>query len=144
MGEQCCQQCVTCPVACLCFNQNPNHLVWHRVLQLDRAYVLTGLRASKVRGHRYRVWTTGPSSQLMPLKPDCVQELELEESLLEPDPQAYSMSSSSQDSSSQDSERQRDLDRDSKLLHYEVRVKGRCGNSWGQMLWVSEADRNSF
>ncbi|XP_040856733.1 CST complex subunit CTC1 [Ochotona curzoniae] len=104
--------------------QNPNHLVWHRVLQLDRAYVLTGLRASKVRGHRYRVWTTGPSSQLMPLKPDCVQELELEESLLEPDPQAYSMSSSSQDSSSQDSERQRDLDRDSKLLHYEGTVTG--------------------
>uniref|UniRef100_G1T012 CST complex subunit CTC1 n=1 Tax=Oryctolagus cuniculus TaxID=9986 RepID=G1T012_RABIT len=104
--------------------QIPGQLVWHRALQPDKAYVLTGVRASKIRGYRDRVWTTSPSSRLMLLKPECVRELELEESLLKADPTPLTVPSSSQDSSSQDTGRQKDLDRDSTLLHYGGTVTG--------------------
>ncbi|XP_040099346.1 CST complex subunit CTC1 isoform X1 [Oryx dammah] len=79
--------------------QVPAQLVWHRALCPGRAYVLTEVRVSKLPGHRYRVWMTSPSSQLLPLKPECVRELELELAgvPLEADPQLLPRPSSPQD-----------------------------------------------
>uniref|UniRef100_A0A3Q1MM79 CST complex subunit CTC1 n=1 Tax=Bos taurus TaxID=9913 RepID=A0A3Q1MM79_BOVIN len=79
--------------------QVPAQLVWHRALCPGRAYVLMELRVSKLPGHRYRVWMTSTSSQLLPLKPECVRELELELAgvPLEADPQSLPRPSSPQD-----------------------------------------------
>ncbi|XP_020031140.1 CST complex subunit CTC1 isoform X2 [Castor canadensis] len=93
--------------------QIPAQLVWHQVLRPGRAYVLTGLRVSKVRGQRYYVWMTSPSSHLMLLKPGCVQELELEEPFLEADPKPLPSPRKSQDRKGL-----KGLVRDSRLLHY--------------------------
>ncbi|XP_007950539.1 CST complex subunit CTC1 [Orycteropus afer afer] len=95
--------------------QVPAQLVWHRVLQPGRAYVLTELRISKIRDHRYRVWTTSPSSRLLPLKPECVQELKLEMEglVLETDLKPLPMPSNSQDRMGEKS-----VVQNSKLLTY--------------------------
>ncbi|XP_037665190.1 CST complex subunit CTC1 isoform X2 [Choloepus didactylus] len=93
--------------------QVPAQLVWHKALWPGRAYVLTELRVSKIRGHPYCVWTTSPSSRLLPLEPECVQELELEEPLLETDPRPLPRPSNSQDRKGQ-----KGLVRDSRLLSY--------------------------
>ncbi|XP_055450386.1 CST complex subunit CTC1 isoform X1 [Psammomys obesus] len=55
--------------------QVPAQMVWYRALQPDSAYVLTKLRVTKLRGSRSCVWTTIPSSALMPLRPEYVLEL---------------------------------------------------------------------
>uniref|UniRef100_A0A8C9A775 CST complex subunit CTC1 n=1 Tax=Prolemur simus TaxID=1328070 RepID=A0A8C9A775_PROSS len=101
--------------------QIPAQLVWHRALWPGKAYVLTELRVSRVRGHRYRVWTTSPSSRLLPLKPECVEELEmdLEGPLLEAYPKPVPTPSNSQDKTGQ-----RGLIRDSTLLSYSGTVTG--------------------
>ncbi|XP_031323531.1 CST complex subunit CTC1 isoform X3 [Camelus dromedarius] len=95
--------------------QVPAQLVWHRALWPGRAYVLTELRVSKLRGHRYWIWMTGPSSQLLPLKPECVQELELELDgpLLEADPSPPPIPCNPQDKKGPEG-----LVRDSRLLSY--------------------------
>ncbi|KAM9210725.1 CST complex subunit CTC1 isoform 1-T1 [Dugong dugon] len=95
--------------------QVPAQLVWHRALWPGRSYVLTELRVSRIREHPYRVWTTSPSSCLLPLKPECVRELELELEgpLLEADPKALPMPSNSQDRKGK-----KGLIRDSRLLSY--------------------------
>ncbi|XP_006761734.1 PREDICTED: CST complex subunit CTC1 [Myotis davidii] len=103
--------------------QVPAQLVWHRALWPGRAYVLTELRASKIHGHRYRVWTTKPSSHLLPLKPECVRELDLDlelgRTLLEADPKPLTGTSSIQDR-----QEQKGLARDSRLLSYTGTVTG--------------------
>ncbi|XP_006863564.1 PREDICTED: CST complex subunit CTC1 [Chrysochloris asiatica] len=95
--------------------QVPAQLVWHRVLRPGQAYVLTELRVSKIHDHHYHVWTTSPSSQLLPLKPECVQELELELEgpPLEVDPKPLPMPSNSLDMKGK-----KDLVRNSRLLSY--------------------------
>ncbi|CAK6437681.1 unnamed protein product [Pipistrellus nathusii] len=97
--------------------QVPTQLVWHRALWPGRAYVLTELRASKIHGHRYRVWTTKPSSHLLPLKPECVRELDLDlelgRTLLEADAKTLPRTSSIQDR-----QEQKGPARDSTLLSY--------------------------
>ncbi|KAM5214984.1 CST complex subunit CTC1 isoform 1-T1 [Hipposideros larvatus] len=97
--------------------QVPAQLVWHRALRPGRAYVLTELRVSKIQGHRYHVWRTSPSSHLLPLKPECVRELELELDgpLLEADPRP---------SNSQEREEQEGLVQNSILLSYTGTVTG--------------------
>ncbi|KAL6039620.1 hypothetical protein STEG23_002427 [Scotinomys teguina] len=91
--------------------QIPAQMVWHRVLRPGRAYVLSKLRVAKTRGHCYYIWTTVPSSDLVPLTPEYVQELDVTflEADLKPLPQP---------TNSKDSGRQEGLVRDSKILHY--------------------------
>ncbi|XP_021081417.1 CST complex subunit CTC1 isoform X2 [Mesocricetus auratus] len=92
--------------------QIPAQMMWHRVLRPGRAYVLTKLRVTKIRGHHYYIWTTIPSSDLIPLRPGHVRELELDISLeadLTPLPQP---------TNSEDSRGQEGLVRSSKVLHY--------------------------
>ncbi|KAI4556817.1 hypothetical protein MJT46_020004, partial [Ovis ammon polii x Ovis aries] len=103
--------------------QVPAQLVWHRALCPGRAYVLTEVRVSKLPGHRYRVWMTSPSSQLLPLKPECVRELELELAgvPLEADPQSLPRPSSPQDKKGPGPDC---LVRDSILLSYTGMVTG--------------------
>ena len=74
--------------------------------------------------HRYRVWMTSTSSQLLPLKPECVQELELELAgvPLEADPQSLPRPSSPQDKKHPGPDC---LVRDSILLSYTVRMRER-------------------
>ncbi|XP_077022029.1 CST complex subunit CTC1 isoform X2 [Tamandua tetradactyla] len=93
--------------------QVPAQLVWHQALWPRRSYVLTELRVSKIRDHPYCIWTTSPSSRLLPLEPECVQELELEGSLVEADPRPLPRPSNSQDGKGQ-----KGLVRDSRLLSY--------------------------
>ncbi|XP_012932364.2 CST complex subunit CTC1 isoform X3 [Heterocephalus glaber] len=99
--------------------QIPAQLVWHRALRPSEDYVLTGLRVSRIHGHRYRVWTTTPSSNLMLLNPECVQELELEGPFLEAEPKRFSVPSNSPDQ-----KEQKTLSRNSTLLHYRGTVTG--------------------
>ncbi|XP_062966224.1 CST complex subunit CTC1 isoform X2 [Cynocephalus volans] len=101
--------------------QVPAQLVWHRALWPGRAYVLTKLRVSKIRGHCYHVWMTSASSRLLLLKPECVQELELELEgpVLKADPKPLSMPSNSQDRKGQ-----KGVVRDSRLLSYMGTVTG--------------------
>uniref|UniRef100_A0A8D0SRV7 CST complex subunit CTC1 n=1 Tax=Sus scrofa TaxID=9823 RepID=A0A8D0SRV7_PIG len=101
--------------------QVPAQLVWHRALWPGRAYVLTELRVSKLHGHRYLIWMTSPSSQLLPLKPECVQELELglDGPPVEADPQPLPMPSNPQDKKGPEG-----LVRDSRLLSYTGKVTG--------------------
>lgn len=112
-------------VACLCTSQIPAQLVWHRALWPGRTYVLTALRVSKIRHHSHHVWVTSPSSRLLPLKPECVQELELEldEPLSEANPMPLMTSNS------QDRKEQKGLVRDSRLLSYMVSTRERCWSS---------------
>ncbi|KAM6163723.1 CST complex subunit CTC1 [Rhynchocyon petersi] len=95
--------------------QVPAQLVWHRALRPSQSYVLTELRISRIHGHRNLVWTTSPSSRLLPLKAECVQELELdlEEPLLEADPKPLPVPNNPQDQKGK-----RGLVRDSRLLSY--------------------------
>lgn len=104
-----------CNVASLCLSQIPAQMVWYRVLRPDRTYVLTKLRVTKTRGHRYYIWTTIPSSDLIPLRPDSVQELELDVPFLGADLTPLPQPTSSRDSRAQDGHV-----RDSKVLHYLV------------------------
>ncbi|KAM5307416.1 CST complex subunit CTC1 isoform 2-T2 [Glossophaga mutica] len=101
--------------------QVPAQLVWHQALWPGRAYVLTKLRVSKIHG--YRVWTTSSSSHLLPLKPECVRELdlhlELGGPLLEADPKPLSSTGNTHDR-----KKQKDLVRDSRLLSYTGMVTG--------------------
>ena len=118
-------------VTCFCTSQVPAQLVWHRTLCPGRDYVLTELRVSKLPGHRYRVWMTSPSSQLLPLKRECVRELEIKlaGAPLEADPQSLPRPSCPQDKKgpSQDC-----LVRDSILLSYTVRIRERfLSRGWG-------------
>ncbi|KAM5273537.1 CST complex subunit CTC1 [Ctenodactylus gundi] len=93
--------------------QIPAQLVWHRALRPGVDYVLTGLRLSRIRGHQYPVWTTSPSSHVMLMKPGCVQELDLEGLFLEVEPKLLPTPINSQDR-----KEQKDLVRNSKVLHY--------------------------
>lgn len=104
-------------VGYLCISQVPAQLVWHRALWPGRAYVLTELRVSKIRGHRYHVWRTSPSSHLLPLKPESVreQELDLHGPLLKADPKPLP-----RPSNSQERKEQKELVQDSILLSYTV------------------------
>ncbi|XP_054173317.1 CST complex subunit CTC1 isoform X6 [Homo sapiens] len=97
--------------------QVPAQLVWHRALRPGTAYVLTELRVSKIRGQRQHVWMTSQSSRLLLLKPECVQELELELEgpLLEADPKPLPMPSNSEDKKDPES-----LVRYSRLLSYSL------------------------
>lgn len=119
---QCRGQRLICRVACPRTSQIPAQLVWHRALWPGRSYVLTALRVVRIRGHCYRVWTTSPSSHLLPLKPEGVRELELELDgpLLEADPAPPPMPSSSQDGDGEPA-----LVRHSTLLSYSVSEKER-------------------
>ncbi|GAB5580500.1 CST complex subunit CTC1 [Prionailurus iriomotensis] len=83
--------------------------------------VVQPLRVVRIRGHCYRVWTTSPSSHLLPLRPECVRELELELDgpLLEADPPPLPAPSSSQDG-----DREAALVRNSTLLSYTGKVTG--------------------
>ncbi|XP_054173316.1 CST complex subunit CTC1 isoform X5 [Homo sapiens] len=101
--------------------QVPAQLVWHRALRPGTAYVLTELRVSKIRGQRQHVWMTSQSSRLLLLKPECVQELELELEgpLLEADPKPLPMPSNSEDKKDPES-----LVRYSRLLSYSGAVTG--------------------
>ncbi|XP_053426566.1 CST complex subunit CTC1 isoform X2 [Nycticebus coucang] len=103
--------------------QVPAQLVWHRALWPGRAYVLTELRVSKIRGHCYHVWMTSPSSRLLLLKPECIRELELDLKgpLLEASPKLLPTPSNSQQG---DRKGQRGFVRDSRLLSYSGTVTG--------------------
>ncbi|XP_007606426.1 CST complex subunit CTC1 isoform X1 [Cricetulus griseus] len=90
----------------------PAQMMWHRVLRPGKAYVLTKLRVIKTRGHNYYIWTTVPSSDLIPLRPGYVRELELDISFLEADLTPLPQPTNSKDSSGQG------LVRSSKVLHY--------------------------
>ncbi|KAF5911864.1 hypothetical protein HPG69_015842 [Diceros bicornis minor] len=113
--------------------QVPAQLVWHRALWPSRDYVLTELRVSKIRGHRYYIWTTSPSSRLLPLKPECVRELELELDgpLLEADPSKSDPKPLPRPSNSEDKKGQKGLVRDSRLLSYMGTVTGVLNQSAG-------------
>nr|XP_058139497.1 CST complex subunit CTC1 isoform X2 [Dasypus novemcinctus] len=97
--------------------QVPAQLVWHRTLWPGRAYVLTELRVSKIRGHSYCVWTTRPSSRLLPLEPERVQELELAGPFVETDPMQPSRPTP-RSNNFQDRKGQKNLVQDSRLLSY--------------------------
>ncbi|XP_037020873.2 CST complex subunit CTC1 isoform X3 [Artibeus jamaicensis] len=103
--------------------QVPAQLVWHRALWPGRAYVLTELRLSRIRGYHYHVWTTTSSSHLLPLKPECVRELDLQlelgRPLLEADPKPFPRTGNIHDR-----KKQKDLVRDSRLLSYTGMVTG--------------------
>nr|XP_055111958.1 CST complex subunit CTC1 isoform X1 [Symphalangus syndactylus] len=101
--------------------QVPAQLVWHRALRPSTAYVLTELRVSKIRGQRQHVWMTSQSSRLLLLKPECVQELELELEgpLLEADPKPLPTPSNSEDKKDPEG-----LVRYSRLLSYSGTVTG--------------------
>ncbi|XP_012868915.1 PREDICTED: CST complex subunit CTC1 [Dipodomys ordii] len=99
--------------------QIPAQLVWYQVLRPGEAYVLTGLRASKIRGHCYYIWTTSPSSHLMLLKPENIQTLELEGPFPEADLNPCPMRSKSPDK-----KEHKGLVRESKILHYVGTVTG--------------------
>lgn len=101
-------------VTSLCLSQIPAQMMWHRVLRPGKAYVLTKLRVIKTRGHNYYIWTTVPSSDLIPLRPGYVRELELDISFLEADLTPLPQPTNSKDSSGQG------LVRSSKVLHYVV------------------------
>lgn len=109
-------------VACLCIRQIPAQLVWHQALWPGRSYVLTELRVSKIRGFRHRIWATSPSSNLLPLKLECVKkvDLELEEPLLEADVESLPVLKTSQDC-----KEPKDLSRESRLLSYKVSLRER-------------------
>ncbi|XP_049622071.1 CST complex subunit CTC1 [Suncus etruscus] len=96
--------------------QVPAQLVWHKALWPGRSYVLTELRVSKIHGFRHRVWTTSTSSDLLPLKVECVKklDLELEEPLLEADTESLPALKTSQDC-----KEPKDLSRESRLLSYQ-------------------------
>lgn len=131
-------------VTCFCTSQVPAQLVWHRTLRPGRAYVLTELRVSKLPGHRYRVWVTSPSSQLLPLKRECVRELEIKlaGAPLEADPQSLPRPSCPQDKKgpSPDS-----LVRDSILLSYTVRMRERfLSRGWGRAGIVGSSKRKGL
>ncbi|XP_026635897.1 CST complex subunit CTC1 [Microtus ochrogaster] len=102
-----------CNVASLCPSQIPAQMGWHRVLRPDRAYVLTKLRVTRTRGYRHCIWTTIPSSDLIPLRPDSVLELELDVPFLGADLTPLPQPTSSRDSRAQDGHV-----RNSKVLHY--------------------------
>lgn len=112
-------------VGCLRISQVPAQLVWHRALRPGRAYVLTELRRSKIHGHHYRVWTTSPSSHLLPLKPECVRELELELDgpLMEADTRLLPRPSNPQVTPAQTKIEQKGLVRKSILLSYTVSMR---------------------
>ncbi|KAM7333629.1 hypothetical protein ACRRTK_006949 [Alexandromys fortis] len=93
--------------------QIPAQTGWHRVLRPDRAYVLTKLRVTRTRGYRHYIWTTIPSSDLIPLRPDSVRELELDVPFLGADLTPLHLPTSSRDSRAQDGHV-----RNSKVLHY--------------------------
>ncbi|XP_051036266.1 CST complex subunit CTC1 isoform X2 [Phodopus roborovskii] len=93
--------------------QIPHQMVWHRVLRPGRAYVLTKLRVTKTQGHHCYIWTTTPSSDLIPLRPEYVRDLELDTLFLEADLTPLPQPTNSKDSSGQEG-----LVRDSKVLHY--------------------------
>ncbi|XP_041520815.1 CST complex subunit CTC1 isoform X3 [Microtus oregoni] len=93
--------------------QIPAQMGWHRVLRPDRAYVLTKLRVTRTRGYRHYIWTTIPSSDLIPLRPDSVRELELDVPFLGADLTPLPQPTSSRDSRAQDGHV-----RNSKVLHY--------------------------
>ncbi|XP_057632491.1 CST complex subunit CTC1 isoform X4 [Chionomys nivalis] len=93
--------------------QIPAQMGWHRVLRPDRAYVLTKLRVTKTRGYGHYIWTTIPSSDLIPLRPDSVRELELDVPFLGADLRLRPQPTSSRDSRAQDGHV-----RNSKVLHY--------------------------
>ncbi|XP_005002150.1 CST complex subunit CTC1 isoform X2 [Cavia porcellus] len=102
--------------------QVPAQLVWHRALRPGEDYVLTELRVSRIHGHRYRVWTTTPASNLVLLNPECVRELELGlelEGALEAEPKPFPAPSNSQAGKGQ-----KGLSQDSLLLHYKGTVTG--------------------
>ncbi|XP_024420606.2 CST complex subunit CTC1 isoform X2 [Desmodus rotundus] len=103
--------------------QVPAQLVWHRALRPGRAYVLTKLRVSKIHGYHYHLWTTSSSSHLLPLKPECVRELDLQLELggplLEADPKPLPRTGNIHDR-----KKQKDLVRDSRLLSYTGLVTG--------------------
>ncbi|XP_075417022.1 CST complex subunit CTC1 [Tenrec ecaudatus] len=103
--------------------QVPAQLVWHRVLRPGKSYVLTELRVSKIHGHRHCVWTTGPSSHVVLLKPACVRALELELELEGPLSEA-GHKPPSVPSDSRDTEERQGLVQDSKLLSYVGTVTG--------------------
>ncbi|KAB0401771.1 hypothetical protein E2I00_019984, partial [Balaenoptera physalus] len=105
-------------------SQVPAQLVWHRALWPHKAYVLTELRVSKLPGHHCRIWMTSPSSQLLPLKPECVRELELEleGAPLETSPQPLPIPGSPQGKKDPGPD---GLVRDSRLLSYTVSVRER-------------------
>ncbi|XP_065766151.1 CST complex subunit CTC1 isoform X1 [Muntiacus reevesi] len=116
--------------------QVPAQLVWHRTLCPGRDYVLTELRVSKLPGHRYRVWMTSPSSQLLPLKPECVRELEIElaGAPLEANPQSLPWPSCPQDKKGPSPDC---LVRDSILLSY----TGMVTDTLNQPAGLYELDR---
>ncbi|XP_036624702.1 CST complex subunit CTC1 isoform X2 [Trichosurus vulpecula] len=75
----------------------PSQLVWHRALRPSCSYVLTNLQISTIRGFPCRIWTTSPSSDLMPLDPKRVQEFNVEELILEAVPNPLPVPGSSQE-----------------------------------------------
>ncbi|XP_007483188.1 CST complex subunit CTC1 isoform X2 [Monodelphis domestica] len=77
--------------------QIPSQLVWHHALRPGHSYVLTNLQISVIRGFSNRIWATGPSSHLMPLEPEHVQEFNVEELILETIPNLLPVPSSSQE-----------------------------------------------
>ncbi|KAJ8783719.1 hypothetical protein J1605_008762 [Eschrichtius robustus] len=97
--------------------------VGSHVSVIVQAYVLTELRVSKLPGHRCRIWMTSPSSQLLPLKPECVRELELEleGTPLETSPQPLPIPGSPQGKKDPGPD---GLVRDSRLLSYTGTVTG--------------------
>uniref|UniRef100_A0A7N4PYD0 CST complex subunit CTC1 n=1 Tax=Sarcophilus harrisii TaxID=9305 RepID=A0A7N4PYD0_SARHA len=58
--------------------QIPRQLVWHHVLRPGCSYVLTNLQISVIRGYSHRIWATSPSSNLMPLDAEHIQEFNVE------------------------------------------------------------------
>lgn len=103
-----------CNVTSFRLSQIPAQMVWYRILRPGKSYVLTKLRATKIRGHHCSVWTTIPSSALMPLRPDNVQELDIpfSDADLRPPPQPTKGRS-----------RQEEPARESTVLHYLVSEK---------------------
>ena len=84
--------------------------------------MLTKLRVSKIHGYHYHVWTTSSFSHLLPLKPECVRELDLQLELggplLEADPKPLPRTGNIHDR-----KKQKDLVRDSRLLSYTVNIR---------------------
>ncbi|XP_027712983.1 CST complex subunit CTC1 isoform X2 [Vombatus ursinus] len=76
--------------------QIPNQLVWHHALRPSCSYVLTNLQISTIRGFPRRIWTTSPSSDLMSLDPEHIQEFNVEELISEAVPSPLPVPSSCQ------------------------------------------------